>query len=91
MVEVAMPRVDDVDVLLNVSPVGMLGDARLPIAVERLPAHLVVFDAIVKPDRTPLLRLAHEYGCTIVYGREMMRGQIYRMVDYFTGTASATA
>jgi len=84
MVEVAVPRVDDVDVLLNVSPVGMLDDARLPIAADRLPAHLVVFDAIVKPDRTPLIRFAQESGCTIIYGREMMRGQISRMVDFFT-------
>jgi shikimate dehydrogenase len=86
MVEVAMPRIDDVDVLLNVSPVGMLDDARVPITVDRLPSQLVVFDAIVKPDRTPLLRLAEECGCTTVYGREMMRGQIYRMVDFFTAT-----
>ena len=84
MVEVAVPRVDDVDVLLNVSPVGMLDDARLPIAADRLPAHLVVFDAIVKPDLTPLIRFAQESGCTIIYGREMMRGQISRMVDFFT-------
>lgn len=84
MVEVAMPRVDDVDVLLNVSPVGMLDDARMPITVDRLPRQLVVFDAIVMPDRTPLIRFAEESGCTIVRGREMMRGQIYRMVDYFT-------
>jgi shikimate dehydrogenase len=83
-VEVALPRIDDIDVLLNVSPVGMLQDARLPIAADRLPPQLVVFDAIVKPDRTPLIRLAEEHGCTIVYGREMMRGQIYRMVDFFT-------
>ena len=85
IVEVAGPRIDDVDVLLNASPVGMLDDARLPIAVERLPRQLVVFDAIVKPDRTPLLRVAEESGCTIVYGREMMRGQMDRMIDFFTG------
>jgi hypothetical protein len=27
-------------------------------------------------------------GCTTVYGREMMRGQVDRMVDYFTGAAA---
>ncbi len=45
--------------------------------------HLVVFDAIVKPERTPLLALAEQCGCTTVPGREMMRGQIARMVDFF--------
>ena len=73
----------DIDILLNASPVGMLGDARLPIEVGTLPRELVVFDAIVKPERTPLLVLAECCGCTTVQGREMMRGQIFRMVDFF--------
>ena len=73
----------DIDILLNASPVGMLDDARLPMEVARLPRELIVFDAIVKPERTPLLALAEGCGCTTVQGREMMRGQISRMVDYF--------
>ena len=80
---VAAASVDDVDVLLNATPVGMLDDARVPIAVDTLPATLVVFDAIVKPERTPLLALAEACGCTTVRGREMMRGQIAKMVDFF--------
>jgi shikimate dehydrogenase len=71
------------DVLLNASPVGMLGDPRRPIADDSLPDTLVVFDAIVKPEVTPLLALAQRCGCRIVQGREMMRGQIARMVDFF--------
>ena len=73
----------EIDILLNASPVGMLGDARLPLQVDTLPHRLVVFDAIVKPERTPLLALAEGCGCTTVQGREMMRGQISRMVDFF--------
>ena len=80
---VAAASVDDVDVLLNATPVGMLDDARVPIAVDTLPATLVVFDAIVKPERTPLLALAEACGCTTVRGREMMRGQVAKMVDFF--------
>jgi shikimate dehydrogenase len=90
-IEIAAPRIDDVDVLFNVSPTGMLDDARLPLAVDTLPARLTVFDAVVKPERTPLLRLAESCGCTTVYGREMMRGQIDRMVDYFTGVSHEPA
>ncbi|MFO1312379.1 MAG: shikimate dehydrogenase [Burkholderiales bacterium] len=71
------------DILLNATPVGMLDDARLPIAADVLPPDLVVFDAIVKPERTPLLALAEACGCTTVRGREMMRGQIAKMVDFF--------
>ncbi len=61
----------------------MLDDARLPFPLTTLPRDLVVFDAIVKPERTPLITLAERSGCTTVYGREMMRGQIARMVDFF--------
>jgi shikimate dehydrogenase len=61
----------------------MLDDARLPFSIDTLPRGLVVLDAIVKPERTPLLALAERCGCTTVYGREMMRGQIARMVDFF--------
>jgi shikimate dehydrogenase len=68
---------------MNASPVGMLADARLPLDVDRLPRELIVFDAVVKPERTPLIQLAEANGCTTVYGREMMRGQISRMTDFF--------
>jgi shikimate dehydrogenase len=82
-VELGPPAVDGTDVLMNASPVGMLGDPRLPLEVNTLPAALVVFDAIVKPEVTPLLALAQRCGCRTVQGREMMRGQIARMVDFF--------
>jgi shikimate dehydrogenase len=77
------PRLDEVDILLNATPAGMLDDARLPIAITSLPRAMTVFDAIVKPETTPLLALAERCGCTTVRGREMMRGQIARIVDYF--------
>ncbi len=77
------PVTAGIDLLLNASPAGMLDDARLPFAVDRLPAELAVFDAVVKPEVTPLLALAEQCGCTTIRGREMMRGQIARMVDFF--------
>jgi shikimate dehydrogenase len=82
-VEVGPPEVEGMDILLNASPAGMLEDASLPIPQASLPPGLVVFDAIVKPERTRLLQLAQACGCTIVFGREMMRGQISRMTDFF--------
>ncbi len=88
--EAASPTSDGMDILLNASPVGMLDDARLPLAVTRFHADLIVFDAIVKPEMTPLLLTAQQSGCQIVQGREMMRGQIAKMTDYF-GFASSAA
>jgi shikimate dehydrogenase len=86
VVEVGISRCDGVDVLMNASPVGMLSDARLPLEVEKFSKDLVVFDAIVMPENTPLLTLAQNCGCEVVRGREMMLGQISRLVDYFLAT-----
>jgi shikimate dehydrogenase len=82
-VSVGAPRLDGIDILLNATPSGMLDDARLPIAITSLPRAMTVFDAVVKPETTPLLALAERCGCTTVRGREMMRGQIGRIVDFF--------
>lgn len=86
-VVVGPPVVDGIDLLLNATPIGMLDDPRTPVDATRLPASLVVFDAIVKPERTPLLARAEASGCRTVRGREMMRGQISRIVDCFVATA----
>lgn len=82
-VVIGAPSVDGIDVLFNASPVGMLGDPRLPIDATHFDKDLIVFDAIVKPEQTPLLALAESCGCRVVRGREMMRGQISKIVDYF--------
>ena len=82
-IDYAEPDCDGVDILLNASPVGMLDDARMPISVGRFDPKLVVFDAIVKPEMTPLLQLAAASGCTFIQGRQMMLGQISKMTDYF--------
>jgi len=82
-VEVGAPDSTDIDILLNASPVGMLSDARLPLVVEKFKKELIVFDAIVMPENTPLLTLAQNCSCQVVRGREMMLGQISKIVDYF--------
>ena len=83
VVEVGLPLAEGIDILLNASPVGMLSDARLPLAVQQFKKELIVFDAIVMPENTPLLTLAQDCGCQVVRGREMMLGQISKIVDYF--------
>ena len=83
VVHIGPPAIEDMDILINASPVGMLEDARMPIEVQALPPELVVFDAIVMPEQTPLLDLAERCGCTVVRGREMMLGQIPKLVDGF--------
>jgi shikimate dehydrogenase len=79
----AAPTVEDIDILVNASPVGMLADPRMPVEIVEIPANVIVFDAVVKPEQTRLLALARACGCPTVSGREMMLGQIQAVVDYF--------
>jgi shikimate dehydrogenase len=79
------PLTTDIDILLNASPIGMLSDPRMPVDISAISSAVIVFDAIVKPEPTRLLALARERGCRTVFGREMMRGQILSMVDFFGG------
>jgi shikimate dehydrogenase len=82
-VQIGQAPLDELDLLLNATPLGMLDDQRMAITATQLPESLVVFDAVVIPEQTPLLRLAEACGCTVVRGREMMLGQIARIVDFF--------
>lgn len=82
-IEVGPPHTAGIDILLNASPVGMLSDSRLPLDINHLAKELIVFDAIVMPENTPLITLAQTCGCKVVRGREMMLGQISKIVDYF--------
>lgn len=79
----------DADFLMNATPSGMLGDTSLPLDPAGLAPTTVVFDAVVTPAVTPLLAHAERVGCVTVYGREMMRGQIAKLVDFFTAVVGA--
>jgi shikimate dehydrogenase len=87
-IAVGEPITTGIDILLNASPVGMLSDPRMPVDVSSIEPDIIVFDAIVKPEPTKLLALAEQRGCRTVFGREMMRGQISRIVDFFTESAT---
>lgn len=84
-VSVGAPELADTDVLINASPVGMLDDARCPVDAAALHPGLVVLDAIVKPETTPLLAAATARGCPVLRGRDMMRGQVARIAAFFCG------
>jgi shikimate dehydrogenase len=77
------PSLDGHDMLVNATPVGMPGDKRLPVPFERLDPSLLVCDVIMKPEVTPLLRLAQECGCTAIGGRAMLDGQVDELLKFF--------
>ncbi|MEP3437488.1 MAG: ThiF family adenylyltransferase [Hoeflea sp.] len=76
------PSLDEIDVLINASSVGMLDASRIPIDIKEIPERVVVMDAIMDPDRTRLIALAEECGCATVYGREMLDSQIEVVSDF---------
>ena len=80
------PGIAGIDILINATPTGMQGDARLPLPLDTLPRDLVVQDVVTLPERTPLLALAERCGCITIAGREMMNGQIARLADFFLAT-----
>jgi shikimate dehydrogenase len=82
-VDIGPPAWEGMDALINASPVGMLDDRRVPVAASALPPGLMVLDAITKPEKTGLLALAEASGCPTLRGRDMMNGQISRIVDFF--------
>ncbi len=84
-IEIAPFEPGAVDLLLNASAVGMLDDARLPIAAGPLPSSLTVFDAIVVPEETPLLAHARQCGCRAISGLAMLDGQVAQLAAFLRG------
>jgi len=73
------------DVLINTTPCGMRGFKQtLPIAENELNASLV-FDMVYNPLDTPLLKLAHSRGISVVSGLEMFVQQGARQFEIWTG------
>jgi len=69
-------QLQDVDVLVNCTPVGMWPDSeRSPIAAKALRPGMLVLDTIYTPPMTRLLRIAEERGCSVVGGEALFIGQ----------------
>lgn len=79
-----IPEPDEIDILVNASPVGMLDPGACVVADQRLPSRLAVMDIVMTPDRTRLLQIAEDSGCIAIYGREMLGSQIDAVTDYLT-------
>jgi shikimate dehydrogenase len=77
------PRLADVDVVVNATPLGLRPDDPLPFPVTGLPAHAVVADIIMKPAQTALLRAAGERGLATHPGEPMLAHQIASYLDFF--------
>jgi len=67
---------EELELIVNASPAGMNGDRRLPISLESINPNCLVMDIVTKPETTPWIEAAFERGCPVIYGSEMIRGQL---------------
>jgi len=73
------------DAIVNTTPCGMTGIKQpLPIKESEMNASLV-FDLVYTPLETPLLKLAHARGLTVISGIEMFVQQGARQFEIWTG------
>lgn len=79
-----------VDILVNTTPIGMLGRSADMTPVEKpqlmtLPEGALVYDVIYNPKNTVLLKLAQELGYKTVNGVDMFIGQAAAAEEIWTG------
>lgn len=82
------PTGEQADILVNVTPVGMIGGAeqdQLAFSKEDVQAATFVFDVVAFPAETPLIALAREYGKTVVTGAEVIALQALEQFALYTG------
>lgn len=73
---------DDLDLLINATPVGMNANDGFPIDVSSLAQSTTVIDIVTKPS-TPLLVEAERRGCRNVGGAAMVAAQTRAILTFF--------
>ena len=80
-------RLPEAALLVNASPLGMVGQEPLEIDLSPLPEHAVVYDLVYAPIETPLLKAARDRDLEAVDGLEMLVGQAAIAFELFFGVA----
>jgi 3-dehydroquinate dehydratase/shikimate dehydrogenase len=73
------------DVIVNATPVGMVGNKATPLLEASDLNTRLVFDLVYNPLETPLIHLARQKGIPIITGVEMFVQQGARQFEIFTG------
>ncbi len=77
---------DEVDIIINTTPVGMAPDSlSMPISEHLIRPDHVVFDIVYSPAETMLLKKSSERGCTTVRGAQMLLCQGALQYQIWTG------
>jgi len=78
--------VNDVDILINTTPLGMYPDIKeSPISEEMLHNNLFVFDIVYNPLETQLIKEARKIGCKTLSGLDMFVNQGALAFEWWTG------
>ena len=80
-------RLPDAALLVNASPLGMVGQEALEIDLSPLPEHTIVYDLVYAPIETALLKAARMRDLETVDGLEMLVGQAAIAFELFFGVA----
>jgi shikimate dehydrogenase len=80
-----LAEVGDADLVVNATPVGMTGDAGVPLDPALLRAGQLVVDLVYVPAITPLVAAARERGVTAVNGLGMLIHQAALAFRQWTG------
>jgi len=76
---------EDVNILVNATPVGMKKEDPILVRPEWLKKNLLVFDLIYNPSETKLLKAAKKQGCRCCNGLGMLIHQGARSFEIWTG------
>lgn len=76
---------DDVDGIVNTTPMGMAAYPGAAIDAELIRSHHWVADIVYFPLETELLRIARTKGCETLNGSGMVVGQAAKAFEIFTG------
>lgn len=77
--------IDEVDILINATPLGMKKEDPLPIATELLSKGLFVYDIVYNPPETPLIKEAKKRGAKTLGGLGMLLYQGALSFNIWTG------
>lgn len=82
LVEIATDNPKGAELVVNATSLGLRDGDPLPLDTERLRAHQIVAEIIMKPAMTPLLLAAQARGCRICPGAPMLDCQLASMAEF---------
>ncbi len=78
------------DLAVNATPLGMDAGDPLPMDMDRLDAHTVVGEVVMRAETTAFLAAAQARGCRVQVGTDMLFEQIPAYLEFF-GLPTTTA